>query len=289
MSSLRWDYIPFVLRRVSRLWPLVLVACAVCMAVGYFIMLPDDYQNVAQSAVAANSFLHNHLSYITTHNYWAPANGYRPLMHTWFIGVLVQIYCAVPLLFVLISRFVRNKRRAFLIFVIATSVLSLFLFLSPRFSADEKFYHMQFRWWEFGVGALTCMGIGYMKRTAKCRKSLVWLGRLALLAAIMLLAVPSADFSNQVLTIAAVAIAAILLMYPAGQDRLLSGVLANPYVAYIGQINRNAATASRSHIFSLLTPTICLTDKKWRKPTTSFIPHWGMPSPTMRLNRHATT
>lgn len=58
-------YFPFILGRVMRLLPVLLVAGLVAMVLGWFVMLPDDYENLAESVVATNLFANNILSAIT--------------------------------------------------------------------------------------------------------------------------------------------------------------------------------------------------------------------------------
>ena len=85
-------YWRFLVGRVARLWPLVLIMAALALGVGVFVMLPDDLENLSESVIASNVFANNVLSCITTKNYWDIANVFKPLMHTWYIGVLMQAY-----------------------------------------------------------------------------------------------------------------------------------------------------------------------------------------------------
>lgn len=75
-------YFSFVLNRAFRLWPLILLIGVVCLTFGWFMMLPDDFENTAQSVIATNFFGNNILESITTKNYWDVGNDYKPLMHT---------------------------------------------------------------------------------------------------------------------------------------------------------------------------------------------------------------
>ena len=92
-------YFGFIGGRLLRLLPVLLVAGFVAMAIGWFTMLPDDYENLGESVVATNLFANNILSAITTGDYWNIANEYKPLMHTWYVGLLMQFCLVYPLLF----------------------------------------------------------------------------------------------------------------------------------------------------------------------------------------------
>lgn len=152
----RRGYFPFVLNRVFRLWPLLLLIGGVCLAFGWFMMLPDDFENTAQSVVATNFFGNNILESITTKNYWDVGNDYKPLMHTWYVGLLMQYYVLIPLLFFIVGNLISevNKRRK--VNVILTSLLgiiSLYLYIVTD-NAGVKFYYLPFRLYEFCAGAL---------------------------------------------------------------------------------------------------------------------------------------
>ncbi|NLE24617.1 MAG: acyltransferase, partial [Clostridiaceae bacterium] len=61
-----WKYLS---DKLVRLWPLVLLAITVSLLLGFFLMLPDDYENLAESAIASSFFSNNILQCITTKNY----------------------------------------------------------------------------------------------------------------------------------------------------------------------------------------------------------------------------
>lgn len=101
-------YPQFVVNRLFRLLPLLLLAGAVCLVWGWLMMLPDDFENTAQSIIATNFFGNNILQAITTKNYWDVVNEYKPLMHIWYIGLIMQFYIIVPLLLFVVGRYVKD-------------------------------------------------------------------------------------------------------------------------------------------------------------------------------------
>ena len=94
--------------RVFRLWPLLLLAGVMCLGWGWLMMLPDDFENTVQSIVATNFFGNNVLQAITTKNYWDVVNEYKPLMHTWYVGLIMQFYIIVPMLLFVVGRWVKD-------------------------------------------------------------------------------------------------------------------------------------------------------------------------------------
>ena len=79
-------YLQFLRKRMSRLLPVLIMSCALCFLLGYFAMLPNDFENLCKSLIATCVFSNNILAAITTKNYWDVINGYKPLVHTRYLG-----------------------------------------------------------------------------------------------------------------------------------------------------------------------------------------------------------
>ena len=143
--------VSYLAGRVASFWPLIAVSGLLALLVGFLGMLPDDYENLAQSVIASNLFVNNVLQAITTKNYWDIVNCYKPLMHTWYIGVLLQT--VVFLCFVLWGgKKILNISVKSSLCVI--TVISFIGFCLPFFSDADKFYWFPFRLFEITLGCL---------------------------------------------------------------------------------------------------------------------------------------
>lgn len=151
-------YFNFLEKRIDRLLPLLLLASLCTLAVGYWGMLPDDYENLSESVVATNCLSNNILAALTTNDYWAVENDYKPLMHTWYIGILFEFYLLMPLLVMGVKWLTARLRLSFNRYIVATvlvlTLLSLLCYLSPAFSAGDKFYQLPCRFFELAAGGL---------------------------------------------------------------------------------------------------------------------------------------
>lgn len=149
-----FSFIGWFLRRMKRFVPIVLIASIVCLAIGFFVMIPDDYENLSQSVFASSIFCQNILSAITTGNYWDSVNEYKPLMHFWYLGIVVQFYFIVSIILLIINKICRiGGGKKLRITVLLLGGLSLLLYVCP-FSFNSKFYYLPFRIWEFCLGGL---------------------------------------------------------------------------------------------------------------------------------------
>ena len=150
------SYFGFISGRMLRLLPVLLMAGLVAMTLGWFTMLPDDYENLGESVVATNLFANNILSAITTGDYWNIANEYKPLMHTWYVGLLMQFCLVYPLLFYLAKLDKKTPCRTLLVIICSLSLLSLLVFFTGNNEA-HRFYYLPARFFEFGVGAIVAL------------------------------------------------------------------------------------------------------------------------------------
>ncbi len=151
----------FLVDRLLRLLPLVLAAGILSLLFGYYFMLPDDYENLSESVVASNLFSNNILSCITTKNYWDVVNTFKPLMHFWYLGILMEFYMAYTILYVAIVRISKeeNVQRNLCMTLALLCDLSLVLCFTPLLSSPQKFYYLPCRFFEMGVGALLALQI----------------------------------------------------------------------------------------------------------------------------------
>jgi len=150
------EYWGFEISRVLRLIPVLLVAGIVCMSLGFWAMLPDDYENLSESVIATNLFGNNILSAITTKNYWDVVNEYKPLMHTWYVGVVMQFYIVYPILFFLAKLDKKNPQRTLLEIISTLAVISLLIYFGTT-DVAHRFYYLPSRFFEFAAGGIVAL------------------------------------------------------------------------------------------------------------------------------------
>ena len=150
--------IMFLTKKLSAFLPIVAIAGGGAILLGSFIMLPDDLENLSESIIASNVFANNILQAITTRNYWNVVNTYKPLMHTWYIAVIMQSFCFLALVLWLASKKISLKT-----ILIVVTILSFLLYLAPFFSNSDKFYMFPFRLFEITIGGL----VAYIPKRVK--------------------------------------------------------------------------------------------------------------------------
>jgi peptidoglycan/LPS O-acetylase OafA/YrhL len=216
----------FYLRRIRRILPLTLLVTALALALGIKTMLPDDLENLSQSIIATNFFGNNILQALTVRNYWDIANEYKPLMHTWSLGVEEQYYFGVPIVFFLI---IRKRPELTLKLLTVVCAASLAAWLAPGVQDFIKFYHSPFRFWELCAGGLSALTLG-RTQAAGLPRAPMWLAMTALLVA------PGGLIPKELSTMACVLLSALLLT-PGHRDWVTLSIISQPWVVYIGKIS----------------------------------------------------
>lgn len=155
----KFSYWSYVNKRLSRLWPGLILIGVISLALGWFFMLPLHYKLNCESVIGTVTFTNNFVQYITGGGYWTSANDLKPLMHTWYIGILMQFYVIIPIIFIIAKRCVRQWQNVVFYALTALSILSLILYVSPLMSESQNFYMLPARFFELGAGCLLALAI----------------------------------------------------------------------------------------------------------------------------------
>jgi peptidoglycan/LPS O-acetylase OafA/YrhL len=140
----------FYARRIRRLFPALATVLVAVLALGWVVMLPDEFKKLGRQAVASIGFYIN-IAQSRETGYFNGGAAARPLLHLWSLGVEEQFYLVWPLVLWIVSRY----RPAV---VPATIFLMAFSFAWNAHKttgiAEAAFYLPQNRMWELLLGAL---------------------------------------------------------------------------------------------------------------------------------------
>ena len=223
----RFSLLQFYERRVGRIIPLLLLVNLAALILGSQVMLPDDLENLSESVIATNLFGNNILQLITTHNYWDVVNEFKPLIHTWSLGVEEQYYLLYPVLFLVF----RRKRIKYLFPALLTlTIISVILFLSHRFSLPAKYYLLPFRFFELSIGGMGA--ILFQDKLVKHHFS-----PLLILALVFIMHLPDHTLPLSIAIFITVFITFALLISSISYNKVSSFILENRVMVFIGKIS----------------------------------------------------
>lgn len=219
----------FYLRRIKRIIPLVLFICLITLMLGIVLMLPNDLKSLAQEIIATNFFSNNILQILTAKNYWHVANEYKPLIHTWSLGIEEQYYILYPFIFLLFVQPSTNKKRTLLLILSSLTLISIGLLFYP-FPDIHKFYLLPFRFFELSCGGIVAIMLN--GKTIKHPFSIVFI-----LALLLIVGFGSNFLSHNILLLLIALITCGILMTANEKSNLSRLILENKAVVFLGKIS----------------------------------------------------
>jgi peptidoglycan/LPS O-acetylase OafA/YrhL len=221
----RFSIINFYMRRIRRIIPLVVFTTFIALLTGIFVMLPDDLENLSQSVIATNLFANNILLLKTSGNYWDIFNDYKPLMHTWSLGVEEQFYLIYPLIFLALTG---GRKKWILPLLITLTLVSLYLYLTTT-NTTARFYLIQYRFFELALG-----GLGAILFRNKVLDNRYKVGLLLIILLVLLFGM----YLSPVVGLLLVVLSSVGLLLPGGTVQSLSNTfLEHKYMVWVGKIS----------------------------------------------------
>ena len=163
IDSSRFSVINFYERRARRILPAFFAVLLATEVAGWFLLLPEDYQGFAQSAIAATLFVSNIFFWSQSDNYFDQPAETKPLLHTWSLSVEEQFYVVFPVVIFALSFLVARRKNGSALVAFAIGALTLLSFILAAWATYYKpvaaFYWLPTRAWELMLGALLALGV----------------------------------------------------------------------------------------------------------------------------------
>lgn len=221
-----FSYGRFVMRRVRRILPALVVVMLACIPFAWWLMLPDPLENFGQSLVATAFSANNILLWLTS-GYWDLSSDFKPLLHTWSLGVEEQFYILYPMLLVLALRL---PIRACYILMAAMAALSFWLMVRAlQTDPAAAFYLLHYRAWQLLIGGIA--GLLFLRARWGERPALAAAG----LALVLLSLIPLGLPMPVLLGLATLGTALYLLF--ARAEGLVTWVFTRPPVIFVGLVS----------------------------------------------------
>lgn len=232
-----FSYKQFVLRRVRRILPALLVMVTTTLIVGYFVLTHGGVMALGKESVAA-LLAHANFRFMTrAADYWGGAAENSPLLHTWSLSVEEQFYIFFP---VLLAAWLKYRKQWVTHAVAWTVVASLCIFLwgcdySPAFA----FYHLPARIWELGSGCLLAIVLfqkSFQPQELFSQKQNAVLSIIGISSVVLSFIFFSGSSVTPYLIIPVVG-TTLFIASSTDQDSIVTRFLSLPVVVYIGKMS----------------------------------------------------
>jgi peptidoglycan/LPS O-acetylase OafA/YrhL len=149
LASGSFSFQDFYLRRVKRIFPALVLVVATSLVAGYFLLLADEYKQLAKHAISGLFFVANFALW-TEAGYFDTSAEFKPFLHLWSLGIEEQFYMLWPLLLWCFWRWKQSL-------LLTIGVLAALSFVANLVWIDKApvmtFYWPHTRFWELLAGA----------------------------------------------------------------------------------------------------------------------------------------
>lgn len=152
IDSSEFSFLSFYLDRCRRIIPALFVVCLVVAVVGYFCVVPTDYEVLGKHIYHSIIFTSN-INYFQEVNYFDADAKLKWLLHTWSLSVEWQFYILYPV-FIFLANLLGGKKAinsAVMIIFITSFTYSVY---TSIYDKPASFYLIYSRGWEMAAGGL---------------------------------------------------------------------------------------------------------------------------------------
>ena len=150
LAQEKFSFAEFYARRIRRLFPALVVALFLTLAIGYYYLLSDEFEQLGKHVAASCVFIQN-IVLLKESGYFDTAADLKPLLHLWSLAVEEQFYIFFPPLLILLW-----KKKWPITWILAAFLLFSFfanLVISVKNNAAD-FFLTPYRCWELIAGAM---------------------------------------------------------------------------------------------------------------------------------------
>ena len=221
----------FLHRRFLRIMPALAVTVAVFSFVFACVALPDYHVPFFRTGLASLFGVSNILLARLSTDYFAPAAGLNPFLHTWSVSIEDQFYTCFVLLLAITTRLAGRRHCGAVILVTALVALEYGVLYPPAFGTPS-FFSLPLRAWEFLLGAAAfVVQVAFVERRRAWPEAFRWLGVVGI---IWSLAHARDGATNELLLVCLGGASLCLRPAPLGKSAL-SSLLAHPLLRAIGR------------------------------------------------------
>lgn len=176
----------FYLARAKRIIPALLGLITATLTIGWFLLMPTDYQALGRHARESALFTSN-LAYLAEFGYFDASAAEKWLLHTWSLAVEWQFYLVYPLALLLVARISTGYRFLLAIHGVAFTLSLAYAEFTTRTDPNAAFFLLASRAWELLLGSIAFLVARTCQPKSSLARTLVWLGMALIIVSAVLL------------------------------------------------------------------------------------------------------
>lgn len=118
-----FSFADFYARKIGRMFPSLILVLSICLAIGWSVLFPDVYRQLAKHAVAGAAFMSNFLLWHQA-GYFDAAARSKLLSHLWSLSIEEQFYIVWPLLLLLLWKLTKRVAAVLCLIAVASFLLN---------------------------------------------------------------------------------------------------------------------------------------------------------------------
>ena len=151
------SFFDFYIRRARRILPPLLFMILLSGCIGFFVLLPGEFERLSESSVATLGFFSNIFWFLKLSEYGAQSGLLQPLLHTWSLSIEEQFYFIFPLFLALVLKYNKTVRKDFIYIVLIISfTISI---ITTTYHQYISFYSPISRAWELLSGSILALSL----------------------------------------------------------------------------------------------------------------------------------
>jgi peptidoglycan/LPS O-acetylase OafA/YrhL len=175
LEGQKFSLLDFYFARIRRILPGLTGLSIAVIAIGWFLLAPDDYVKMAEHVQDALVFTSNN-TFRKESGYFDALSHDKWMLHTWSLSVEWQFYIILP--FIVWISWVIGKSRKIVCGVLACIALISLVscILKTESDAAKAFYMLKYRCWEMVFGGIVYFFDAWKKTSEKSHKISFYIG-----------------------------------------------------------------------------------------------------------------
>ncbi|MEP3108472.1 MAG: acyltransferase family protein [Hyphomicrobiales bacterium] len=228
-----FSFLDFYVKRMRRLLPALFVVLFFCFLFSYALLPVERLRDFARTITTVVFFFSN-FHFMNQGGYFDLSDSFRPLLHTWSLGIEEQFYIVYPIFLVVLRAF---SRKLFIVGLVLVFLGSIFLSEYLSVVDERANYFLPFtRAWELSAGCLLAtLSTAFLDRVSGIWREIAALSGIAAIGVSLVLLTP--EFAYPSLWALIPVSGTVLVLAMADGRTFVGKLLSTKLLVFIGLIS----------------------------------------------------